>query len=269
MPHEWYLFGESTTNNGFAGIAAKAGQPDVYTIAGDTVTLRDLKSPFFIGGIGTAETKPNGFRFKGSLSYSGVYNYVQGMRQGGRPMDGFNMIPTPFQPKEVITGEGSNTNTAEEIIMALLFSYGTPHRYPMNELEALQMIPRAKKIWRPQFSVTPAGAVTSGSGVVTLDSASQEDYWINKDSQYYILGVRPHLVQNAGVLQFYGNLPLGDFAAHCIPMADGADEVLFNSGGPSFAYEPIGPFSMATPPKVAMFSIEAAATTFSAIIAEI
>ena len=44
--------------------------------------------------------------------------------------------------------------------------------------------------------------------------------------------------------------------------------VTFGAGCPCFPYEPIGPFTMSSQPRVGLYSTIAAATTFSAIIAE-
>ena len=129
-------------------------------------------------------------------------------------------------------------------------------------------MPGARKIWTPQFSVTSAGAVTAGSGAASLESASQEDLWIKKNRDYYILGVIPHLVDNNGLLQFTTNLPKTDLTSNYIPITMGASTVTFGGGTPCFAYEPIGPFTMASQPKIGLYSTAAAATTFSAIIAE-
>ena len=68
--HEWYTWGESAAKTGFTGMTAKAGFPDVYTLAGDTITLRGpaYGRPHFIGGFTMGVTKTAGGRFKGTLS---------------------------------------------------------------------------------------------------------------------------------------------------------------------------------------------------------
>ena len=271
MVHEWYNWGEALQANGFTGTTSKAGVPDTYTYSGDTVTLRNFGRPFFIGGYQSSETKPGGGRFKGNLSYGAQYTYVPGFRQSRNPIihNAFNFPPKEFQRSEILTGETDDTNVNEETMMLLLFDYGVPHRYPQSWPDIMSLLKKpAKKIHTPQFSVTSAGAITPNSGVVTLDSASQEDLWIKKDVEYSIIGVIPHLVQNHGWLQFSKNLPMQEFSSHVIPLMDGADEVTFDTGGPAFPYEPIGPFNMDSPPSVGLFSIEAAATTFCCVIVE-
>lgn len=269
---EWYLFGEEVQADGYTGIASKPGYPDVYQYTGDTITLRKMGNPLLIGGFQTSETKPGGGRVKGTISRAQAYAYVPGRRQSGNFMDGFNRIPLPFQRGEVLTGETDDTNISEESIMALLVEYGTPHRYPMSINEALAMLPKLPaKVHDVPCSVTSAAAITSGSGAVTLESASQDDFWIDADKTYYILSAAPDLIQNSGLLQFSKNLPKPcglDLQCHLIPLHTAKDEVLFDSGKETFPYVPIGPFSMESQPSVGLFSIEAAATTFILRIAE-
>lgn len=269
--HEWYTWGESAAKNGFVAMTSDAGFPDVYTFTGDTVTLRGpaYGTPYFIGGFTMGVTKTGGGRFNGNLSYGTQFTYVPGIRDGGNLNDAFNFPAQKFEPEEIITAQGDSANTNEVTMLAALFSYGKPHAYPKTWQESLKMLKGSpKKIWTPQFSVTSAGAITAGSGAVALDAASQEDLWIKKLKNYYILGIIPHLVDNNGLLQFTTNLPNQDLAANYIPITMGAETVTFGSGGPCFAYEPIGPFTMASQPRVGLYSTAAAATTFSAVIAE-
>lgn len=268
--HEWYTWGETAAKTGFTGMTSDAGYPDVYTNALDTVTLRGKSygTPYFLGGFTMGVTKTGGGRLKGDLSYGTQYAYVPGIRDGVSPMIGMNRPAQKYEPEENITGEADSAAANEYTLLAALFSYGVPHAYPTSWTEMMRMVGSPRKIWTPQFSVTSAGAVTPGSGAVVLSSASQEDLWIKKNRNYYILGVIPHLVDNNGLLQFSTNLPKNDLAANYIPISMGADTVTFGGGCPCFPYEPIGPFTMSSEPKVGLYSTAAAATTFSAIIAE-
>jgi len=266
---EWYLWGESLAKTGFTGTTSKAGYPDVYTYTGDICQLRNLPNPYFVGGFATGVTKTGGARFKGDLSYGTTYTYLPGLMRDFTPELWANHPPKLFQKGENLTGESDSAAVNEVTLIAALFDYGNPHTYPRTLNEIMAMIPRPRKIHTPQFSVTSAGAITSGSGAVALDTASQEDNWINKESNYYILGAIPHLVNNAGLLQFNkGGLPNDTFHQHLLPLARGAQPVSFDSGGISLPYRPIGPFSASVLPTVGLFSTAAVATTFALILAE-
>ena len=130
---------------------------------------------------------------------------------------------------------------------------------------------KPKKIHEPQISVTSAAAITSGSGETDLETASQEDYWISMEKQYYILGFLPHLVNNQGFLQFTKGLVKNtqvQFHKDLIPFGGGAPVVTFRGTRMCLPYEPIGPFNMEAPPSLGLFSTAAAATTGSLVIAE-
>ena len=272
MVHEWYLWGESLQKSGFTGTTSKAGNPDSYSYTGDTITLRDFGQPYFIGGFVDGVTKSGGGRFFGSKSRAGIYHYVPSLHND-KPSDLMNRAPVPYQRKEVLTAETDSVNVNEVTLMGLLFDYAPPHRYPMNEQEILAMVPgKVKNLYAPQFSVTSAAAITSASGGTTLTAASQQDYWINQGSRYYILGAIPHLVNNSGFIQLYGNLPQdGMNVRHkdLIPLGLGAPPVAFRGTSTCLPYEPIGPFNMEAEPNIGLFSTAAAATTFSLLIAEI
>lgn len=268
--HEWYTWAESAAKTGFTAMTSDAGFPDVYTFAGDTITLRGpaYGQPYFVGGFTMGVTKTGGGRINGTLSRGTQPTYVPGIRDGVSPGIGMNFPAQKFEPEEIITAEADSAAVNEVTLLAALFAYGTPHKYPTSWAEMLKTIGAPKKIWTPQFSVTSAGAVTAGSGAVSIEAASTEDLWIKKDRNYYILGIIPHLVDNNGLLQFTTNLPHQDLAANYIPITMGADTVSFGAGIPCFPYEPIGPFTMSSQPRVGLYSTIAAATTFSAIIAE-
>jgi hypothetical protein len=269
--HEWYTWAESAAKTGYTGITSDVGFPDVYTQAGDTITLRGpaYGTPYFVGGFTMGVTKTGGGRIRGNLSYGTQHSYVPGIRDGGDPGVGFNLPAQQFEPEEIITAEADSAAVNEVTLLAALFTYGAPHKYPESFQEILAMLDgEPKEIWTPEFTVTSAGAVTAGSGSVSLEAASQEDLWIKKLKEYYILGVIPHLVDNNGLLQFTTNLPLQDLAANYIPLTMGAETVTFGSGVPCFPYEPIGPFTMASQPKVGLYSTIATATTFTLVIAK-
>lgn len=269
MVHEWYTWGESAAKAGFTGMTSDAGYPDVYTYTGDTVTLRNLPNPIYIAGFAMGVTKTGGARIKGNLSYGAQYTYLPSLGDNSRIADAVNFPPKVFQREEIITGEGDSANTNEVTMAAALFAYGQAHRYPTSWPEVLSMLPgNPRRIHTPQFSVTSAGALAAGSGAATMESASQEDLWINKDSTYYVLGVIPHLVDNNGLLQMSGNLPYNEYAANYIPITMGAPTVDFRGTVPCFPYEPIGPFNMASQPRIGLYSTAAAATTFSCVMAE-
>lgn len=268
-PYEWYLWGESAAKNGFTGVTSKAGYPDTYSQTGDTVTLRDLggRAPWYRAGLAIGVTKTGGGRFKGSKSYGSQYHYVPGA-MGPKMARLTNQIAREYQRGEVITGEADSANTNEVTALLALFTYGGPgHPYPPTIQDLARMV-RAKVIHCPQFSVTSGAAITAGSGAVTLDSASQEDLWIKDDVLYYILGAVPHLVNNAGLLEFSGGLPNNEFHSNCLPLGNGAQPVTFDSDV-TWPYEPIGPFTSGAFPKVGLYSVAAAATTFGLIIAEV
>jgi len=271
MVHEWYTWGEDAAANGFTGTTSKAGYPDVYTYTGDTITLRGKAygQPFFIGGFTQGVTKSGGGRFKGNLSYGTNYTYVPSMGDCSNVMqDAMNFPAKAFQNEEILTGEVDNANTAEDRILAALFSYGSPHRYPTSLQEITAMVGGYKAVHTPQFSITSAAVLTGGSGAVAFDSASQEDLWIKKDANYALIGIIPHLVDNNGLLQVSTNVAMGDLCANYIPISMGAPTVTFRGTSPQLPYEPIY-FNMSSQPKMGLFSTAAAATTFSAIILEL
>lgn len=271
MTHEWYLSGEAAAKNGFVGTTSKAGYPDVYTYTGDTYTLRSaaVGKPYYIGGFTMGVTKTGGGRFKGNLSYGTNYCYVPSIGDNSNiMMDAMNFPAKPFQNEEIITCETDSANTNEVTLMANLFSYGAPHKYPTTWAEIVGMVGGYKAVHTPQFSITSAGAITANSGAVTFDSASQEDLWIKKDAKYALIGVVPHLVNNNGLLTISGNVSLGDYNANLIPIGLGAPTVDFRGTTPCLPYEPIF-FSMASQPKMALYSTAAAATTFMAVILEL
>ena len=270
--HEWYLAGESAAKNGFVGTTTDAGYPDTYTYTGDTYTLRSKavgEPPMFIGGFTMGVTKSGGGRFKGNLTNGGNYVYVPSIGDNSNIMqDAFNFPAKAFQNDEIITCETDSANTNEVTLMANLWSYGAPHRYPTSLQEIAQMVGGYKEVHTPQFSITSAAAITANSGAVTFESASQEDLWIKRDGRYALIGVIPHLVDNNGLLTISGNVALGEYNANLIPIGMGAPTVDFRGTAPALPYEPIY-FNMASQPKMGLYSTAAAATTFSAIILEL
>lgn len=276
--HEWFLWGAAAAKNGFTATASKAGYPDTYSITGNTCQVRDISGirAFMLGGMTGGVTKTGGGRVKGDKSWSGIYSYLPSLGDNDIPMFKFDQLPPrEFQRAEYLTGEIDSVNVNEASWMTVLMAYGAQsiHEYPKTMMDMIRKWGlKLKTVHTPQISITSAAAVTSGSGGATLESCSQEDYWITRGKKYYILGFLPHLVNNNGILQVKGGVPQDakvQLHKDCIPFMNGAPVVTFRGTNWCLPYEPIGPFGMDEQPSLGLFSSAAIATTGALAIGEV
>jgi len=263
MPYDTIIWGEVTQNNGFAGVAAVAGQAP-YTSSGDTIKMPSARR--VVGMVGTSLTKPNGCRIKGDLSRSADYFY--GPASLAPVMSKLRDIALEFQNGEVITAELSNTNVNEESHVSLDVTEEQPHSHPKTIGEAAAKV-GAKAVHIIQCTVTVATTKTMFNGEVALDSAaSQKTGWLDKTKKYAILGGVMSLSTTAfGTVHIRGldGAWLGRFPGFVMNKLDGTFEA---QGGFSPAYEPI-PFAGDKLPLISECGLVAAAHTFGLVIAEL
>lgn len=276
--HSWINWAESAQNNGYATCTALADWPysGVTTTTGNTHILWAMNGqnqPWFNTGFHTGVTKPGGGYLLGNKSYGAQANMAipSTMSDLAYALCS-NNIPIPYENGEIITGYSSSTNVNEVQMLATLWTKGGPgHPYPrtLQECIGYSGCGFPKKLWSPTFSVTSGGAITNGSGEVTLDTASTADLWIHAGSTYWLYGAQPYAVNNAGLLQVCGTLPDKYTGMNmAIPLSNGAQPVMFDSNPVCWAYEAIGPFTSESMPSLALLSVAAAATTGTLYIGE-
>lgn len=261
------VFAEATQNNGFAGVAGKGPTPLTYT--GDTVTLRKVgKTPVLVALGGASATKPKGVRIKGNRSRNQMYWHGPANTRG-YPQGLMTDLAVPFKEGEILTGEADNTNVNENTIVMAFFTYGPPHPWPRTLMEVALMA-QAKVVHSVPCTVTPAAAVTPLSGSVALDSASQDDLWIDPDKRYSILGIlnSPGLAAGFGVAHFNGLPDPYQGMVPGLPLAD-LSAIDYMSGGFCPAYEPIGPFPGDGLPNVGLTTGHTNAQSFVLYVAEV
>lgn len=275
--HTWINWAESAQNNGYAACTALADYPysgnSAVATSYHTLWNRDKGVPWYNTGFHTGVTKPGGGYLIGNKSYGAQANCAI-------PSTMFdlnealvkNNVPMPFENNEQIGGFSSSTNVNEVQMMCTLWTRGGPgHPYPRSLMEVLQYsgLGWPKKLWCPTFSITSAGAITNGSGELVLETISTADLWRHASSSYYLFGAQPYAVNNAGLIQVGGVLPVGrDGQNMGIPLSNGAEPVTFDGSPPGWAYEAIGPFTIESEPSLGLCSVAAAATTGVLFIGE-
>lgn len=261
MPYDTIFWGEATQNNGYAGVVGVTGQGDYLNSADTMILPRDTVC---VGGGGTSLTKPNGARVAGNRSRAAAYTYLPAALD---PSGELRNIALPFVKGEAITGQMSNTNTNEESQIHLHLTEDTPHKWPKDIWDAMQMC-GGGKMHIIQCTLTCATTKTAFNGEVALDSAASEVVsWLDAKKKYHILGIVPSLGTTAFGLVYFRGLSgawKGKMPAICVNKLDGTYET---RGDFIPAYEPI-PFDGDALPKISTVGLVAAAGTFGLVIAE-
>lgn len=239
MVYDSLQWGETTQNNGLAGVNGKGPQPIQYT--GDTNILRKgVGTPIIVGLGGTSATKPTGCAIQGNRSmgtnkFCGPATLYFGQQEGGFWTD----LIRPFQEGESITAQASNTNVSEATIVQADCAYGSAHPYPHSPGAALAAA-GGGEMWCPPTSVTAAAAVTPAA-IGTLDAMTTDtgDQWLDTRATYHILGY----VSCVGVAGSGGTISFsglgGQWAGYRPGFPYSGITATFDSSGTSYAYEPI------------------------------
>ena len=270
---DWITWQKTGAASGFVAITSAAGNPASYSQTGNTVTLdRGRGRPWIVAGWATSLTKCRGGMLIGNMSYSAnpAFYCAGNLRD---PMYGIDATyPKPMQEGEILTGYIDNMNTAEQGCMSYVVCYGSPgHKYPTSIEEVIKVSnlgSKIKEIWEPRGTTT--ASVTVMTGGVSLATAMTDTGWIDSESEYYILGTKPHGVASvSGFFNISGGLPeYGKMRNQLIPFGDGLSAV-FDGPSYSFPYHAIGPFSAANMPVQSALGTAAAASLHSLVIAKV
>lgn len=237
MPYDSLMWGETTQNNGLAGVAAKGPAPIVYS--GDYNVLRKgFGAPVIVSLGGISATKPTGTAILGNRSYSvnkfcGPASLSFGQSTGNPMID----IVVPFQEGEQLTAQLSNTNVNEASIVQADCAYGAPHPYPRSAAAAMAMA-GGGELWCPPISHTAAAAVTPAV-IGDLVALTTEDLWLDTRASYHIIGnvSTVGVASEGGTLTFTG---LGGAWHGYVPgVAYAGIKATFDTEGISYCYEPI------------------------------
>jgi hypothetical protein len=274
MPYDTIVWGETTQNNGFAGVAAATGQ-DAFEASGDT-----LKMPAdvaIVGGGGSSVTKPNGCRFKSDLEKA-LYHHLPANLSPSRMLSGQLLDIDIRQPQRAkITAELSNTNVNEASMVYLHLvradKDGAPHAWPKTIREAMERAGGGRLIIT-QFSVVCGTAVTFKDGEKAFDAdsapsitAAEYAKFINPKKKYKILGLVASLgVASTGVI-FFSKLS-GEWAQRQPGVVHSKLLGTFEQEGAfSPCYEPIE-FDGDKPPSMHVFALAAATLTGGLVLVE-
>lgn len=268
MVYSTICWGESTQNNGLAGVAGLANQN--HNASGDKLKLKTTPSPPYLMGFGSvSDTKPQGSAL------------VPDTGNGNKPIYGPGAIdfvtegwawwmrsaPVVLQKGDQLTGQASNTNVAEGTVVAADIQYGS-YAQPWNLAEMRQ---KYIQIISQQVTITSGAAVTFNSGSTAIETAATEkSNWLDVDASYEILGTSPCIsaATFGGICNVTG---LGGNWKGEQPglLVSPLSAVTFSPGG-SFApaLEPI-PFDGDSPPDVGMTATSAGAVKFNIVMGQI
>jgi len=267
MPFDTLVHAEATQNSGYAGVAGKGPAPIQYT--GDTNILRKgFGMPIIVGLGSTSISKPQGCRISGNRSYGTNYIMGPGGLNFGQSMGTFMTdLAFPFQEGETITGQGSDTNVNEAIIVAYDVAYGSAHPYPHTAWEAMRAA-GGGELWCVPCSATAASAVTPAY-IGQLDTLTTDtgDQWLDTRAKYHALGTVASigLAGGGGILTLTGLAgPWAGFVPG-VPMS--GIQATFQTQGNSFCYEPL-PFDGDALPGYMHCELTAGAQLFGLLMAK-
>jgi len=264
MPYNLLTWAESTQNSGYAGVAGVGPTGVGFSISGDTITLIDKATPLLYRYGGHSITKPQAVRL--NFTNTGMATYGQAAVKfwpGGFHPDVH--APVILSPGDVITGYASNTNVAEDTIIAAEISYSRIAPWSMAQFAG-------KQIRRELFTLTAGAAVTYNSGKATVHAAATNPTnWWRSGAIYWILGSFGVIGADGGVVHIT-NLPMDNWGKH-VPglIVNPLDTVLFSTQQPDFyALEPIGPIKgsdLKNTVELGFTATATNATTFGLILA--
>lgn len=241
-PYDTIVWGESAAKTGLTGVTSKGPTGIGYVIAGDEITLKSKDRPYLLGMGVTGTSKPGGGRIVPSKSPTSYYcgGAVRFFPEGWTDYYKHSIAPLLYK-SDVLTGQADSTAVNEDTILAANISYGAP--LPKPNLGRFIGAEHYKEL----MTVTAAGAITYGSGTVTITTAlTNVTNWLKLDANYYLLGISGNIgvADGAGILHFT-NLPgVWDKYAPGIQV-NGLDAVVFSTGQGEFTPfpEPIGPIT--------------------------
>lgn len=262
MPYTTFVAGEAVQSATLVGVTA-IGPPD-HKLSGDTVKLRKGSgTPILMGFGSSSDTKPNGCAVTPSIS-----NRVKPITgPGAVDMVGKGWLDLrlfggkKLQEGETLDFKVVNTNVNEGAIVAANIAYGSfaaysPVRGPYKDLFIEDGI------------ITSAADVTYNSGIVSLDSMTDDTSWVDTKAKYDLLGFMPGPVgvtQSQGIVVCSGIGGSWDGYFPGVPIG-GLSAVDFGVGAPYTLFDEPIPFDGDAIPSVGLCSTTAAACLISAII---
>ena len=190
MPYDTLLWGEEQAASGLTDTAALANQN--HKKDADKLTLLSEPTPPWLQGLGSvSDTKPQGCALKPDTLDAGLPIYGPGAisfwHEGW--FKELREAPIKLLRGDKITGQGSNTNVNEGMIIAADIAYG--NAIPPWLLKTYQA--SLKKIFTDIIAITTAAAVTFNSGAVSMDQMTNYSKWADPEAEFVILGVISHI----------------------------------------------------------------------------
>jgi len=263
MPYDTLVWGEEQAANGLTGTAAVG--PGDYTTSGDTITLKKgLGTPVVFAGGMTGDTKPQGGAIVPQYSHYAQVLHLAGHQQfATHGWTDLRIAPShalQMQAGETLTGQTSSTNVNEGSVLGVNLAYGSAPPLQVSRK-------RYKEIDIPKLTITSAAAVTYNSGVVALDSAAGQTYWLDKNAKYELLGV----IGNIGAATFGGICHVTGLSGNWhgyypgVPIS-ALSAVDFGVAQPFTPFAEPLPFDGDALPNVGMTASSAGAISFGAVI---